>query len=82
MSTHHQKNVRYTIELPFEMHKYLRVASAIDNSRMNSCIKEGIEMWIKAREEKLDEADYLEGKEESQRSGFVDWKDAKKRLGL
>ena len=54
MSLHQQKSVRFSIDLPFVMHKNIKLACVEDGISMHACVIKALENWYNERTDQKD----------------------------
>jgi hypothetical protein len=82
MAIHQEASVRYTFNMPTEMHKYLRYAAIDESTHVNILVLNALTNWIENREEAIDERNYLNGKKDLEAGDVVDFDSAMQELGL
>ena len=55
MSIHQQKMIRFTLDMPPDMHRHLKIICAEDGISMNMFIMKELERGFKDREDRVDE---------------------------
>ena len=82
MSVHQQKTVRFTLDMPPDMHRHLKIICAEDMVSMHDFVTQAIKEKFETREEKLDALAYDEGIKEISEGKGIDFDTAMREIGL
>ena len=82
MPIHQQKSVRFTFDMPLEMHRHLKIICAEDNISMNAFVTRAIVQEFAAREERVDEATIDQAEKDFKNHGTISLADMDKAMGV
>ena len=82
MSIHQQKTIRFTLDMPPDMHRHLKIACAEDGVSMHAFVTEAIEEKFDAREEGRDALAYDKGMKEMTEGKGESLESVRRGLGL